>query len=264
MKDKFILGRYLPGDSFIHRLDPRAKLVSMVLLLIFIFFANNVWSYALLFAFVMFLIALTNISLSVFIKGLRPMLVLILFTVILQLFFTRTGEVLWEWGFLVLTKDGLMNAVFIFLRFVLIIFISTLLTLTTQPLAITDALESLFAPFRKVLPVHEMALMLSIALRFVPTLIDETDKIMNAQRARGVDFNEGNLFERVKAFIPILIPLFVNAFNRAYDLATAMEARGYRGAEGRTKYRELTWQGCDTLALVVVSLVCLGLLLVKD
>jgi len=147
-----------------------------------------------------------------------------------------------------------MNAAYIFVRFLLIIFLSTILTLTTQPLAITDAMESLLKPVKNIIPVHEIALMLSIALRFVPTLLEEAEKIMNAQRARGVDFSEGNIIQRVKAFIPVLIPLFISAFNRAYDLATAMEARGYRGGEGRSKYRLLHWENIDTIGAIVLAI----------
>lgn len=262
MKDKFILGRYMPGDSLIHKLDPRVKIIAMLFLMIFIFFVTNFIGYAILGVFVVVLISLTGINIGVFIRGLKPMLFLILFTVVLQLFFTRTGDVVWQWQFLQLTTDGLYNAGFILSRFVLIIFTSTILTLTTQPLGITDAIESLASPVRKIMPVHEMALMLSIALRFVPTLMEETDKIMNAQRARGVDFNEGSLVQRIKSIVPILIPLFISAFNRAYDLAIAMEARGYQGGEGRTKYRQLTWQIKDTIALIVVVIIC-GLIILS-
>lgn len=256
MKDKFILGRYMPGDSLVHNLDPRTKILAMIILMIFIFFVNNFTGYAILGAFILLLILFSGIPIAVFIRGLRPMLFLIFFTVALQLFFTHSGEVIWRWQFLSLTTDGIYNAFFILFRFILIIFISTVLTLTTQPLEITDAIESLLHPVRNMFPVHELALMLSIALRFVPTLMEETDKIMNAQRARGVDFNEGSLVKRVKAIVPILIPLFISAFNRAYDLAIAMEARGYNGGEGRTKYRQLQWQTKDTAGLTIVFVIC--------
>lgn len=260
MKDNLIIGRYIPGNSIIHRLDPRLKLVAMIVFMILIFIAFSPMSYGILAGVILALILLSGISVVVFIRGLRPMLILIVFTVLLQLLFTHQGEVLWAFGWLKLTTGGIANALMILTRFILVIFISTIVTLTTQPLALTDALESLFSPFKKVLPVHEVALMLSIALRFVPTLMEETDKIMDAQRARGVEFSEGHLIDRVKAIIPILIPLFISAFNRAYDLATAMEARGYRGSEGRTKYRQLNWQMKDTVAsgiLLVLTLLVL-------
>lgn len=252
MKDNLIIGRYIPGNSFIHRLDPRFKLVAMILFMVLIFMVSGWLDYVILTAVILGLIFLSNISLGVYVRGLKPMLIIIVFTVVLQLFFTYQGDVIWSFGPLKLTTDGLLNAVMIFMRFVLVIFISTIVTLTTQPITLTDALENLFSPLRKILPVHEVALMLSIALRFVPTLMEETDKIMDTQRARGVDFSEGNLIDRIKAIIPILIPLFISAFNRAYDLAIAMEARGYRGSEGRTKYRQLKWQRRDILASIVL------------
>ncbi|MDO4679810.1 MAG: energy-coupling factor transporter transmembrane protein EcfT [Aerococcus sp.] len=255
MANQLILGRYLPGDSLIHRLDPRMKIIAMFFLLAIIFFANNWWTYLLLFAFVMVAILQTGISVKIFIRGLRPMLFLIVLTVLLQLFFTKQGAVIFEIGPIALTEGGLVNAFFILMRFVFIIFISTILTLTTSPLDITNAIESLFSPLKNILPIHEMALMLSIALRFVPTLLDETDTIMDAQRARGVDFSEGNLMQRAQSFLPILIPLFISAFDRAYDLSTAMEARGYHGSDGRTKYRLLHWQTSDTLMLGLVFVV---------
>lgn len=254
MKDNLIIGRYIPGDSLMHRLDPRLKLVGLIVMMLLVFAATNVTTNIIMIVIVTSLVFITGISLKVFLRGLRPMIAIIIFTVALQVLFTQTGDVIWQWGFLALTTGGLSNAAYIFIRFLLIIFLSTILTLTTQPLAITDALEALLKPLRKIVPVHEIALMLSIALRFVPTLLEEADKIMNAQRARGVDFSEGNIIQRVKAFIPVLIPLFISAFNRAYDLATAMEARGYHGGEGRTKYRQLHWTGKDTVAGIVLGI----------
>ena len=212
----------------------------------------------------MALILISKIKLSFFLKGVRPLLWLILFTVLLQIFFTRGGTVYWQWGFLSLTKFGLLNGAYIFMRFVLIIFMSTLLTLTTPPLSLADAIESILKPLKvSHFPVYEVALMLSIALRFVPTLMDETTKIMNAQRARGVDFGEGSLLQQMKSIIPILIPLFVSSFNRADDLATAMEARGYQGGEGRSKYRVLKWQTRDTLAFVAMAVLTVGLVILR-
>ena len=201
-------------------------------------------------------IALSKIKYKFFINGVKPLIWLILFTVVLQVLFSRGGEVYFEWGPIVISQFGLLNGVFIFCRFVLIIFMSTLLTLTTAPLALTDAIEFLLRPLNVVkFPVHEIALMLSIALRFVPTLMDETEKIMNAQRARGVDFGEGNVFQQMKSIVPLLVPLFVSSFNRAEELATAMEARGYQGGEGRTKYRLLKWKRNDTLVILVYAVV---------
>lgn len=256
MMDKLIFGRYIPGDSIIHRLDPRAKLLASFYFIGIIFLANNWQTYLFLFAFTMATIALSKIKYKFFINGVKPLIWLILFTVVLQVLFSRGGEVYFEWGPIVISQFGLLNGVFIFCRFVLIIFMSTLLTLTTAPLALTDAIEFLLRPLNVVkFPVHEIALMLSIALRFVPTLMDETEKIMNAQRARGVDFGEGNVFQQMKSIVPLLVPLFVSSFNRAEELATAMEARGYRGGEGRTKYRLLKWKRNDTLVILVYAVV---------
>ncbi|MCI5775184.1 MAG: energy-coupling factor transporter transmembrane protein EcfT [Aerococcus sp.] len=265
MSSKLILGRYLPTGSIIHQLDPRVKLLGMFYLLIVVFFANNWWSYLVLFTLAMAGVWLTQISLRVFIRGLRPMIFLILMTVILQLLFTHEGTVLFSFGPIALTTGGIVNAFFILLRFIFIIFISTLLTLTTAPLDMTNGLETLAGPLKKVLPVQEMALMLAIALRFVPTLMDEAEKIMDAQRARGVDFGEGSLLQRVKSFLPVLIPLFISAFDRAYDLSIAMEARGYRGDnEHRTKYRLLHWQMKDTVALLGIVAVGILAILVRQ
>lgn len=265
MMDKLIFGRYIPGNSLIHRLDPRAKLLSTILFIFIIFLANNWQTYAFLFVFVLTAVYLSEIKFSFFINGIKPMIWLILFTVLLQVLFTGGGEVYFQWGILMLTSQGLLNGIYIFCRFVLIIFMSTLLTLTTMPLSLTDALEYLLRPLRVVkVPVYEIALMLSIALRFVPTLMDETEKIMNAQRARGVDFGEGNVFQQMKAIVPLLIPLFVSSFNRAEDLATAMESRGYSGGEGRTKYRKLDWQVADTLVMVAFALLTVGLVLLRN
>lgn len=256
MMDKLIFGRYIPGDSIIHRLDPRAKLLASFYFIGIIFLANNWQTYLFLFAFTMATIALSKIKYKFFINGVKPLIWLILFTIVLQVLFSRGGEVYFEWGPIVISQFGLLNGVFIFCRFVLIIFMSTLLTLTTAPLALTDAIEFLLRPLNVVkFPVHEIALMLSIALRFVPTLMDETEKIMNAQRARGVDFGEGNVFQQMKSIVPLLVPLFVSSFNRAEELATAMEARGYQGGEGRTKYRLLKWKRNDTLVILVYAVV---------
>ncbi|BBE25442.1 energy-coupling factor transporter transmembrane protein [Latilactobacillus curvatus] len=262
--NKLILGRYIPGDSVLHRMDPRAKLLASFYYIGIIFLARTWQAYALLLIFTVALIGISRIKLDFFIKGVKPLLWLILFTVLLQIFFTRGGHVYWQWGFLTLTQYGLINGAYIFLRFVLIIFMSTLLTLTTPPLSLADAIESILKPLKVVhFPVYEVALMLSIALRFVPTLMDETTKIMDAQRARGVDFGEGNLFQQMKAIVPILIPLFVSSFNRADDLATAMEARGYQGGEGRSKYRILKWRTRDTVAFITMGLLTVALLFLR-
>ena len=260
MMNKLIFGRYIPGDSLIHRLDPRAKLVASFYFIGIIFLANNWQSYLFLGAFTMFAVFLSKINLNFFLKGVRPLIWLIIFTVALQMLFTRGGTLYWSWGVFSLSSYGIQNGLFIFCRFVLIIFMSTLLTLTTPPLSMSDAIESLLNPLKRFhLPVHEIALMLSIALRFVPTLMDETEKIMNAQRARGVDFSDGNLIQKVKAIVPLLIPLFVSSFNRAEDLATAMEARGYRGGEGRSKYRKVKCASRDKICIAFATVILIFL-----
>lgn len=264
MMNKLIFGRYMPGDSFIHRLDPRAKLLASFYFIGIIFLANNWQTYLLLAIFTLFAVSLSKVDMKFFIRGIRPLIWLILFTVALQVLFTSGGEVYWHWGIFNITQFGVLNGLFIFCRFVLIIFMSTLLTLTTPPLELSDAIEYLLRPLKVVrFPVHEISLMLSIALRFVPTLMDETEKIMNAQRARGVDFGEGSLVQKMKAIIPLLIPLFVSSFNRAEDLATAMEARGYQGGEGRTKYRVLHWHNQDTLVMIAFGLLTVILVFLR-
>lgn len=263
--DKLILGRYVPGDSVIHKLDPRSKLLAMFLFLLIIFWANNLLTNAILFAFVLVLVFLSAIPLSFFIGGLRPMLGLILFTTLFQLFFMGGQTVLFQFWFFTITMESLQQAGIIFARFVLIIFFSTLLTLTTTPLNLADGVEAGLAPLARLkVPVHEIGLMLSMSLRFVPTLMDDTTRIMNAQRARGVDFGEGNIVQRVKAVIPILIPLFASSFKRADALATAMEARGYQGGDGRTKYRILRWRWPDTVAILLMLLLGAALFLLKN
>lgn len=265
MIDKLILGRYMPGNSVIHRMDPRAKLLTSFYFIGIIFLCNNFLSYGLMFGFTLGVVFLSKINLRFLIKGVRPLIWLILFTVILQLLFTQGGEVYWQWGFISITEFGVLNSMLIFCRFVLIIFMSTLLTLTTPPLSLSDAIEYLLKPLTVVrFPAHEVSLMLSIALRFVPTLMDETEKIMNAQRARGVDFGSGNLMDKMRAIVPLLIPLFVSSFNRAEELATAMEARGYQGGDGRTKYRQLKWHGRDSLAILTYAVLTVGLLWLRN
>lgn len=262
--EKLIFGRYIPGNSFIHRLDPRAKLMGAIWFIIIIFLANNWLTYVLLTVFVLTAVKLSEINPKFFINGVKPLIWLILFTVILQILFTSGSTIWFRFGPVVISQEGLLNGVFIFMRFVLIIFMSTILTLTTMPLSLTDAIEYLLRPLAAVkVPVHEIALMLSIALRFVPTLMDETEKIMNAQRARGIDFGEGNIYQQMKAIVPLLIPLFVSSFNRAEELATAMEARGYKGGEGRTKYRQLEWVSRDTMIMVAFGLLSAALFVLR-
>ena len=263
--DNMILGRYIPGNSIVHRLDPRSKLVAMILLIIIVFWANNPITNVILFVATGIFVALSEVPLSFFIKGLRSMFFLIAFTTLFQLFFISGGQVLFEMGFIKITSYGIEQAGIIFCRFVLIIFFSTLLTLTTMPLSLATAVESLLGPLKRFkVPVHEIGLMLSMSLRFVPTLMDDTIRIMNAQKARGVDFGEGNVIQKVKAMIPILIPLFATSLKRADSLATAMEARGYQGGNGRSQYRQLNWMNRDSIALLFVCVLGAILFLLKS
>ncbi|MCM0582631.1 energy-coupling factor transporter transmembrane protein EcfT [Weissella diestrammenae] len=250
MFNKIIIGRFMPGNSWIHRLDARTKLIISILFIFVIFLATSVPAYLLAGLLTLVVIMMTGLGFKTFLRGIRPLLFLMLLTTFLQIFFVTTGTVLWQFGWIKVTTDGLINGAAIFVRFMLIIIFSTVLTLTTQPLEIADAMEALMKPLKRIgVPVAELALMISIALRFVPTLLDEAETIMNAQRARGVLFNEGHLIHRIKAFVPLLIPLFINAIKRAIELGDAMEARGYRGDTERTKYRVLTWQRQDTIAM---------------
>ena len=263
--DNMILGRYIPGNSIVHRLDPRSKLVAMILLIMIVFWANNPITNVILFVVTGIFVALSEVPLSFFIKGLRSMFFLIAFTTLFQLFFISGGDVLFEMGFFKITSHGIEQAGIIFCRFVLIIFFSTLLTLTTMPLSLATAVESLLGPLKRFkVPVHEIGLMLSMSLRFVPTLMDDTIRIMNAQKARGVDFGEGNIIQKVKAMIPILSPLFATSLKRADSLATAMEARGYQGGNGRSQYRQLNWMNKDSVALLLVCVLGLILFLLKS
>lgn len=265
MMNKLLLGRYIPGNSLIHQLDPRAKLLGSFYFIIIIFFANNWQTYLLMFLFTLGAILLSEIPLSFFLRGVKPLIWLIIFTTALQILFTQGGQLYFSWWIFSISEYGLINGAFIFCRFVLIICMSTLLTLTTVPLDLADAIEFLLRPLGYLkFPVHTVSLMLSIALRFVPTLMDETEKIMNAQRARGVDFGAGNIFDKMKAIVPLLIPLFVSSFNRAEQLANAMEARGYQGGEGRSKYRLLHWKMRDTITIVAFVLLTVLLILLRN
>lgn len=251
MKQKLIIGRYLPYDSFVHRLDPRSKLLATILYISIIFFANNWLTYLLLTLVVLLGIYLSKVPFDYFVKGVRPMLVLFLFTAFLQILITPGRTTYFSVGFIQISQEGIQNGVFVFARFVLIIFMSILLTLTTEALRLTDAIDYFLTPLKKLdVPVHDMALMLSIGLRFVPTLMDEAEKIMNAQRARGMDFSEGTWLDKLKNFAPLLVPLFNSSYDRAFDLATAMEARDYQGGKGRSKYRQLTWHFNDSLVIL--------------
>lgn len=261
MMDSIIIGKYVPGYSLIHKMDSRSKLMMIFVFVFIVFLANNLLTYLVLGFFTLVIVLLTKLPMIFLLKGLRPVLWIIFFTFILHLFVTKEGEVLLDLGFFRIYEEGLKQGIYISLRFLYLILMTTILTLTTTPIEITDGMESLLAPFKKLgLPVHELALMMSISLRFIPTLMEETDKILKAQMARGVDFTRGPVKDRLKAVVPLLVPLFISAFKRADELATAMEARGYKGGEGRTRLRQLKWRFLDTSVLAL--LVALGLVLI--
>ena len=245
------MGQYFPGSSLIHKLDPRTKLIFVVLYIVLLFTAKWFVSYALVLLFLVWVIATAKISLKVILKSLKPLLFIIILTGVLNLFYTQGTPVLKFW-IITITKEGILAAIFMVLRIGMLIAGTFMLTYTTSPIALTDGLESLLSPLKKVhVPVHELAMMMCIALRFIPTLIEETDKIMSAQKARGADFETGNLVRRAKALIPILVPLFISAFRRADELAVAMECRCYHGGEGRTRLRQLVFAARDRIAFVV-------------
>ena len=248
------LGQYFPGNSVIHRLDPRIKLILTVLFIVLIFTAKNIYSFLLIAAAVVLFVLMSRISLKIVFKSIKPILILMLFTAVINLFWTKgEGDPLVSFGFVKIWEQGIINAVFMIFRIItLVTGTSILLTYTTSPIALTDALERLLKPLRVLhVPVHEFAMMMTIALRFIPTLLEETDKIINAQKARGAALDRGNLIDKVKAFVPILIPLFISAFRRADDLACAMECRCYRGDEGRTRMKILKLTSVDFVAICV-------------
>ncbi len=257
------LGQYFPGNSPIHRLDPRAKLLLLVVYIVALFLAVSWASYALMFGFLALCIALSKVPVKAFLKGMKPLMLILIFTGILNLFFTTGEKPLVDFWIITIYPEGIFRAIFMLLRILLLITCTFLLTYTTSPISLTDGLEALLSPLKKIkVPVHELSMMMCIALRFIPTLIEETDKIMSAQKARGADFESGKLVDRVKALIPILVPLFVSAFRRADELATAMECRCYQGGSGRTKMKLLRYRLLDLKAYAIgISLLAAVLVL---
>ena len=244
------LGQYFPGESPIHRLDPRAKLVAMICYIVALFLGKWFVSYALLLLILAAVVKVSTVKPRALVRGLKPVVFILVFTAVLNIFYTP-GQALVSFWIFTITKEGLLHAFFMVVRIVMLITCTFLLTYTTSPLALTDGLESLLGPLKKLrVPVHELSMMMSIALRFIPTLIEETDKIMSAQRARGADFDSGSLVQRAKALIPLLVPLFISAFRRADELATAMECRCYHGGEGRTRMKQLHWRPGDVLFML--------------
>lgn len=250
------IGQYIPSESVIHQLDPRTKIMGTIAFITSLFLVKNFAAYAVIFAFVLMVTFLARLKLQFLYKGLKGVFMLILFTAILNLLITGgAGEPIFRLGFLRVHREGVRLAIFMSLRLILLIMGTSLLTLTTSPIELTDGIEKLLSPFRRFgVPAHELAMMMSIALRFIPTLMDETDKIMKAQMARGADFDSKNIVKKAKSLIPILVPLFISSFRRAEDLAMAMEARCYRGGEGRTRMKELAYHQRDYLAYAVLIL----------
>ena len=254
MLNDITLGQYFPGDSVIHRMDPRMKLILTIAYIVGVFFIGNLPGYLLALAFLYLVVRISGISFSYLLKGVKPLRFIILFTFILNLFFVQGETPLIDVGFIHITREALRNAVFFALRLIFLVMGTSVLTLTTSPMQLTDGLERLLRPLQKVhFPAHELAMMTTIALRFIPTLLEETDKIQKAQMARGADFESGNLLARAKAMIPLLVPLFVSAFRRANDLAMAMEARCYRGGDHRTRLRELRYTRLDVFGALATA-----------
>ncbi len=258
------LGQYFPGNSFIHRLDPRTKLVCTMIYIATLFIAKSYVTYGIILLLLTLSVAVSTIKPSAFFKGLKPLTFIIVFTAILNLFYIKGGVTLWTWWVLTITTEGIKTAFFMVLRIMMLICGTFLLTYTTTPIALTDGLELLLSPLKNIrVPVHEFSMMMSIALRFIPTLIEEADKITNAQKARGADFETGKLTDRAKALLPLLVPLFVSAFRRADELAIAMESRCYHGGEGRTRMKKLSMRTADVVTLISSVLFLAGIIVLS-
>lgn len=252
------LGQYYPGNSLIHRMDPRMKILLTFAFIVFIFMATNFQGLAMMLLLMAGVLLLSGVPLVQYLKSLKAVVFIVAFTFVLNLFYGG-GKTVWSWKFMTITQGGVSNAVFVAIRIFSLILFSSVLTFTTSPTQLTDALERLMKPLKALhVKVHEIAMMMTIALRFVPTLLEETDKIMNAQKARGADLESGGVMQRIKSLIPILIPLFVSSFRRAYDLAMAMECRCYHGGEGRTKMKQLHMTRLDAAAAACSAVFCIA------
>lgn len=249
------IGQYFPGQSIVHRVDPRLKLIWVVAMIVTLFLASGPVSYALLVLYIGGIVHISGVQMKMIVRGLKPIVFIVAFTAVVNMFYT-SGNVLWSFGFLKLTDAGIRVAILMVIRILLLIIGTSMLTYTTSPIELTDGLERLLSPLKKIhLPVHELAMMMSIALRFIPTLIEETEKIIAAQKARGADFESGNLMQRARAVIPILVPLFISAFRRAEELAIAMECRLYRGDVGRTRMKQMQFGRVDVGAGLVSAVI---------
>ena len=255
------LGQYFPGDTVVHRLDPRTKLLLVIVYIVGLFNSAGWASYAFVIIVTALSMAISKIKPKSALKGLKPLVIIIILTAVLNIFYTDGTPIVEGW---IITWEGMERAVMMSLRIILLIVGTFMLTYTTSPIALTDGLEIMMGPLKKIkIPVHEMSMMMSMALRFIPTLIEETDKIMSAQKARGADFDSGNLFQRAKALLPILVPLFVSAFRRADELAVAMESRCYHGGKGRTRMKQMRMQGIDAWALVLGAVFLAAIFVMK-
>lgn len=249
------LGQYYPGNSFLHRMDPRAKILCTMIFIVAIFLANSLWSYLLVTAFILGSIAVSGVPVKMVAKAVKPLWLILVFTLLIHVLTTQ-GTPIVSFGWFSISEEGVRNGILMTLRLVYLIAFSSLLTYTTSPIVLTDGIEALLTPWKRIgVPAHELAMMMTIALRFIPTLLEETDRIMKAQSSRGADFTTGNLWQRAKSMVPLLVPLFISAFRRADDLATAMEARCYRGGEGRTKMHQLIYTWRDGAAFAAVAVV---------
>ncbi len=258
------IGQYFPGKSFIHKLDARTKLILTVAFLVMIFICKNFWSLGLVSGFGIVVYLTSRISPKVILKSFKPLIPIVLLTTVLQLYYIKEGTVLFEWKFISITDKGVFTAIFICVRILTLLLISSLLTYTTAPTDLTDGIEKLLSPLKIFkIEVHTFATMMTIALRFIPTLIDEIDRIMSAQKARGADLETGNIVKRIKALFPIFVPLFVSAFKRAIELADAMSCRCYTGGDGRTRLRQMKFTWRDVVAGVITVLVCVLLILLN-
>lgn len=267
MLNDVIFGQYYPQKSFVHRMDPRAKIVLMIAYIVAIFVADNFFGLAAVTLFLIVTVIFSRVPFGSVLRSVKMILFLIIFTAILNLFFYSTEGVhlIWQWGILALSWESIVNMIFLAFRLFLLVMGTSILTLTTAPVELTDGIESLLKPLKYIkFPVHELALIMSIALRFIPTLMDETNRIIAAQKARGADFETGGLFKRAKAMIPVLIPLLVSAFRRAEDLGDAMDARCYSGAKGRTKYKKLTFTWRDLIGLLLVAGLITGIVFLNS
>lgn len=245
------IGQFFPGESPIHKVDPRMKIVLTMAFIILIFFIKSFYGYFVLFAFLLSVVFMSKVPLKFVLKGLKPLLIIIILTFLINIFFTPGGRVYYSKGIFKITEEGLRIGIFMAVRLIFLVIGTSILTLTTSPIALTDGIERLLMPLRVIkFPAHELAMMMTIALRFIPTLLEETDKIMKAQMARGADFESGNIFKRAKSLVPLLVPLFISSFRRADELAMAMEARCYRGGDNRTRMKVLTFTSVDYIALV--------------